>query len=1162
MRVRNLLFTFLFFSPFTSWGQSLLPNQQFQLKLGHRIHLFSDSSGVVSSNGAGFVYNGGVYLQDHGKWKTSRTYPYSDSPLLKAFAPNSIYSLNHLTHFGNWKYELHAFNGKEWTKEFIPLVPWDETDWVIIKEMDGLSPNDLWFVGQKGTILRRLNSQWITIQHPVKWSKGESYFAKDFLDIAIVSKEKVFVSGKSGLFLEIINHVGKIIPTPIQSGIHELVVLPNSDIILATESGQLFLYKNQQFTELSPPIHGKIITQLLFHHNQLFILQERTIFSTTDYHNWMIHFDGKKFGLDIFRFSFSPQSGKLGFVTSTGIYQTIPKGDISFENISATTGIQSHAKKSLPFDANNDGFPDLLLLGEKDRPDVLMMNNKNGTFSDATLTANLLTSTQGSIAGVSGDIDRDGDQDLILLSAADYSLHIYLNRGNGTFTDFTKHSNLQQKSNTVSHEWGQFLQLTDITQNGHLDLVVGTWETGLSFYRNDGVGRFSLIELPPDFFPNTSDDNRIFSYRLIQDVATNQRFQWIGTDNVGFQWSILQKGKFPELIRPIVQQKNSVAFIPFSHQSSKTISGWNPQRNFYPQQFEIIDHSITLFPADIKSVQSLPFPGHTNLFFSSNDIDLDGISDIIIGNNIFKGFSDGSFSDISETSGLSNFGNISVTDIDLDGDADIIINQNGEFGIGFSLYQNNTNPEQIITVSLEGIHSPISGLFSNIEIFPAQRQDSMLYWTQIGLNFPIGNYSVHGRSSLSTMGRNSVAIRVTFPSGEIRYFPEISTGEHLHITEYPQPIFSFYQGLFILQKLGLILTLWREVLLGFFVGLISWFFYRQSKSSTVKSVIKESPGYFISSLVYLIAYYQSYQLGDTLNFLISLFVFSGSIIVYFSSRLLWIRYRKKHFIGPYKIEKELGEGSTGKVFFAHQPTDEQPVAIKLYHSRIFDHKDGLARFQREVAAGSAIQHPGIAKIIGQGTSGRSRYIVMEYVDGENLKAFLLKDLSVKQIVQWGIEIAQAIGYLHQQGILHRDIKTENIMITQGHRIKIMDLGLAKTNMFATMTQEGRTLGTLAYMSPQQSAGMPLDETSDIYSMGVVLYELLSGGELPVTGDNEMAFIYNIFNQTPKDLQLYNDQVDADLSRIVLKCIAKQPEDRFPTTAALETDLTRWLSLLS
>jgi eukaryotic-like serine/threonine-protein kinase len=264
----------------------------------------------------------------------------------------------------------------------------------------------------------------------------------------------------------------------------------------------------------------------------------------------------------------------------------------------------------------------------------------------------------------------------------------------------------------------------------------------------------------------------------------------------------------------------------------------------------------------------------------------------------------------------------------------------------------------------------------------------------------------------------------------------------------------------------------------------------------------------------------------------------------------------------YKILEKLGEGGMGVVYKAHDTKLDRTVALKFLPQRLSPSDDEKSRFIQEAKAAATLNHPNICTIHDIKELDGQLFIVMEYIEGQTLRERIekLKDIpiSLKQAVDIGIQIAEGLAAAHESGIVHRDIKPENIMLKKDGRVVVMDFGLAKLriNNVSQLTKEGSTLGTIGYMAPEQVQGLDVDHRSDNFSLGVLLYELISG-EQPFKGAHETAMAYEIVNVDPLPLTAVNPDLDPELDRIILECLDKDKDERYQSAREIAKDLKRF-----
>lgn len=252
-------------------------------------------------------------------------------------------------------------------------------------------------------------------------------------------------------------------------------------------------------------------------------------------------------------------------------------------------------------------------------------------------------------------------------------------------------------------------------------------------------------------------------------------------------------------------------------------------------------------------------------------------------------------------------------------------------------------------------------------------------------------------------------------------------------------------------------------------------------------------------------------------------------------------------LSHYQIVEQLGEGNMGVVYKARDLQLDRLVALKVLHRRLASSPEFVARFEREAKAISALNHPNIATIYGVSQAEGLRFLILEYLPGGTLRSKLqaLADgekLPVIDIVDYALQVAEGLAHAHRRGVVHRDVKTDNVMLTEEGVLKVTDFGVAKIEMELGLTEEGSLVGTMAYMSPEQVQGVEVDSRTDIYSFGVVVYEIATG-QLPFPTYHSAALIYDVVNSAPPPVGQFRDDLPAPLVRIVGECLRKQPEQR-------------------
>jgi eukaryotic-like serine/threonine-protein kinase len=253
--------------------------------------------------------------------------------------------------------------------------------------------------------------------------------------------------------------------------------------------------------------------------------------------------------------------------------------------------------------------------------------------------------------------------------------------------------------------------------------------------------------------------------------------------------------------------------------------------------------------------------------------------------------------------------------------------------------------------------------------------------------------------------------------------------------------------------------------------------------------------------------------------------------------------------GKYQVQKLLGEGAMGAVYLAHDPSLDRHVALKIIRKEVLGGRQAaqmIARFKNEAMAAGRLQHPGIVAVYDFGEDAETSFIVMEYAPGQDLEAYAeeYRPLGLGDVGSIMVQLLDALGYAHSRGVVHRDIKPSNLVVSNQGRIKVTDFGIARI-ADSKLTQTGMALGTPAYMSPEQYYGTPVDHRADLFSAGVILYELITG-QKPFGGDNAQQVAFRICHVEPARPTELDPKLPPAVDGVVLNALAKDKEHRFRT----------------
>src|SRR3989442_11956542 len=262
------------------------------------------------------------------------------------------------------------------------------------------------------------------------------------------------------------------------------------------------------------------------------------------------------------------------------------------------------------------------------------------------------------------------------------------------------------------------------------------------------------------------------------------------------------------------------------------------------------------------------------------------------------------------------------------------------------------------------------------------------------------------------------------------------------------------------------------------------------------------------------------------------------------------------FDGRYRIIRKLGSGGMADVYLAEDQELGRRVAIKILNERHAGDEQFVERFRREAKNAASLSHPNIVSIYDRGEAEGTYYIAMEYLEGRTLKELILTrgPAPIGVAIDYTRQILGALSFAHRNGIVHRDIKPHNVVVGPDGRLKVTDFGIARSGA-SQMTEAGSIIGTAQYLSPEQARGAPVDQRSDLYSIGIVLYEMLTGS-VPFTGDTPLEIAMKHLSATPEPPSEKRPEVPHELDSIVLRALAKIPDDRYQSAEEMDADLAR------
>ncbi len=262
------------------------------------------------------------------------------------------------------------------------------------------------------------------------------------------------------------------------------------------------------------------------------------------------------------------------------------------------------------------------------------------------------------------------------------------------------------------------------------------------------------------------------------------------------------------------------------------------------------------------------------------------------------------------------------------------------------------------------------------------------------------------------------------------------------------------------------------------------------------------------------------------------------------------------FDGRYRIVRKLGAGGMANVYLAEDQELGRRVAIKILNDRHANDEQFVERFRREAKNAAGLSHPNIVSVYDRGEADGTYYIAMEYLDGRSLKELIISrgPAPIQIAIDYARQILGALRFAHRNGIVHRDIKPHNVLVDSDGRLKVTDFGIARAGA-SQMTEAGSIIGTAQYLSPEQAKGSPVDQTSDLYSVGIVLYELLTG-VVPFSGDTPVEIAMKHLSAVPEPPSTHRAEIPRDLDLVIMRALAKDPHDRYANAEEMDADLAR------
>ena len=1140
--------------------------KQIDVDLGRQLEIKSDNSGLAISRGRGKDIRGQAYLLDRNGWKSIFDFDYSDYPIIKQIDDKKVFILIHETHFGNYRPKLFMYNllSGKLSDVSLPKVMWDDKDFLMWKSVAFFENGKGWMVGQLGKLLYFDGNSWIQKTSPLDSLNIQNVLSKDLNDIWLNNDGTGWAVGNSGIILRLENGKWRSYNSPVKENLNKIKCINNYAIAVG-QNGTILTLQNSAWKKLKTSITENLNSVKLISENDIWICGA----SST-----LIHYDGKNWTrekeVEVFKDDFndidftSDSTGNYHFfiIGDDGIYSNSNNINFSFVNVTSEVALQRNGISALFFDADNDAFPEVLIRSEKG-PNIYYSNDNGINFIETKL--NIDNKYSQSISNYAADFNNDSFTDLILITQKNI-FKFLLGKGNNQYYDYSEKCGLNFSNfnySQISHS----IKSADFDNDGNLDLYVANHLGNDKIFRGDGSGRFLEID-SIDGIKNYSNhenqgiilsdfnnDNLIDIFRIYR-LPVDKQLGELYLNKGRFNFEKKYQSAFVDETNPEVYSCLSNDFNNDGFSDLVIFVNNNALKIFLNNGNGIFsDYSSK---AGFK--QKIFHPEPSNGIISSADVNNDGYIDLFVSSKLYINSSKIVFSEARNTDGIDFLGNPTFSDYDNDGDMDIFIGSSrSALGSGdrSALFKNSLNSNSFVKLKISGSQANSDAIGAKVFLL-AYKNEKLVYryLHQIGLcsNPVIGN-----DNSFVHLGINeefNYKIRVVFPSGIVRDINDIRGGELIYLFE-DNILLRNYHGL---KKS--IIRFFNVKNIPFEIGkvflfLIILYQIRKRVFSHTKNHNYLDKIIFIAFIIaYIIFSFNTIYLNENVSIFISIAIIGIYFITVYGTAIA-IEKAESKFISHYKLFEILGVGGMGKVFKAFDINSKMVVALKVINPEIMKDEENQKRLSAEGEILSSFQHPNIVEVYEIGKGKEHAFVAMQYLPNGSLEEYIQKNfpISVKQALTFLQQICTGLEAIHSKNIIHRDLKSGNIMFDENMNIRIMDFGLSKSPLITAMTSLGTVLGTLGFVAPEQVTNVNIDQRADIFSLGVIMYQMFTK-RLPFSGENEIALIHSIFNTQPTPPHEINPGIPIALSKIIMKCLEKNPENRYNSVTEIKEELNK------